>query len=72
MYRTQHHHYLAETRRQANITLREHQAMKQGHEFAWEFGGILEYGDWPAHMSGGTHTDVTTPTSLDKALALAG
>jgi hypothetical protein len=71
MYRTQHHHYLAENRRQANITLREHQAVRQGHEFAWEFGGILEYSDWSAYMSGGTRA-VVTATSLDKALALAG
>lgn len=71
MYRTQHHHHLAETRRQASVTPREHHAVTLGHEFVWEFGGMLERNEWllttvPASL------DCRMRASLDMALALAG
>lgn len=71
MYRTQHHHHLAETRRQASVTPREHQAVKQGHEFAWEFGGMLERSEWLLTTVPELH-DYRMRASLDMALALAG
>jgi hypothetical protein len=71
MYRTQHHDHLAATRRHASAAPREHQAVKQGHEFAWEFGGMLERSEWLLTVVLES-SDYRMRASLDKVLALAG
>jgi hypothetical protein len=71
MYRTQHHHHLTATRRQTNVTSLDQQAVKHGHEFAWEFGGVLERSDWLL-TAVPESSDCRMCASLDKVLALAG
>ncbi len=70
MFRAQHYHHLAEKRRQPGA-IAARQAVKPGHEFAWEFGGLPE-ASGVAPASAATETEHAMLASLDKVLALAG
>jgi len=69
MFRTQHHPSLPEKRRPLRAAANTRQAVRPGHEFAWEFGELLEHDRQSAATATATHAMLA---SLDKALALAG
>lgn len=72
MFRTQDHPPRLEKRRSLRAAASARQAVRAGHEFAWEFGELLEHDHQPAAA---TSTAISTHAmfaSLDKALALAG
>jgi hypothetical protein len=71
MFRTQHCHHHPEKRRQPGGVAGARRAVRPGHVFAWEFGGMLEHGDYSPAVAPDA-SERAMRASLDKALALAG